>query len=124
MAYVPPKQSVAGQIADVVLVIVLIFVTLWLPIWLGLAGAAKNAEPIENPTWEALEQNEVMSSTWEKLGFDVNSAAEIITSRYDYHINWVALIVLAVALLGYFVFLFRVSDKEYKEIIAEKFDGK
>jgi len=25
---------------------------------------------------------------------------------------------------GYFIFLFRASDKEYREVIAEKFDDK
>jgi hypothetical protein len=27
-------------------------------------------------------------------------------------------------LVGYFVFLFRASDKEYREVIDEKFNGK
>jgi hypothetical protein len=28
------------------------------------------------------------------------------------------------ALIGYFVFLFRASDKEYRDVIDEKFNGK
>lgn len=120
--YIPPQQSRAGQIGDVVLVIVLIFVTLWLPIWLKLAGAEKVHVPVENPTWETLEQNQVMADTWERLGYTEESAAEIITYRYDYKINYIELALLAFGLIGYFVFLFRMSDKEYKEIIAEKFD--
>ncbi len=120
--YVPPKQSTGGQIFDVLLIVVLIFVTLWLPIWLGLAGADKTYDAVENPSWEALGQNEVMAATWEQLGYTVESAEEIISSHYNYTIDWFALIVLGVALLGYFVFLFRVSDKEYREVIREKFE--
>ena len=48
----------------------------------------------------------------------------MIQSKWDYTINWVQLILLTVALIGYFVFLFRASDKEYKEVIDEKFNGK
>ena len=32
--------------------------------------------------------------------------------------------VLAAVLIGYFVFLFKASDKEYREVIDEKFNGK
>ena len=31
---------------------------------------------------------------------------------------------MAAVLIAYFVFLFRASDKEYREVIAEKFDDK
>ena len=31
---------------------------------------------------------------------------------------------VGIVLVGYFVFLFRASDREYREVIAEKFDGK
>jgi len=35
-----------------------------------------------------------------------------------------ALGAVAIVVIGYFVFLFRASDKEYREVIAEKFNGK
>ncbi|MGT2466841.1 hypothetical protein ACVOMV_20460 [Mesorhizobium atlanticum] len=31
---------------------------------------------------------------------------------------------MAIVLIAYFVFLFRASDKEYREVINEKFDDK
>jgi len=33
------------------------------------------------------------------------------------------LIIMTVVLIGYYVFLFRASDAEYREVIAEKFGG-
>ena len=122
MAYQPPKQSLAGQIVDVVVLLVLTVGALYLPLYMGLAGAAKTPAPIENPTWEALGQNEVEQAQWAVLGYpDAASANEIITARFDYTFSWTALIVMVVAVVGYFILVVRLSDKEYREVIAEKF---
>ena len=43
-----------------------------------------------------------------KLGYaDAAAAHDIIQNKFDYTINWVQLIIMAVVLIGYFVFLFR-----------------
>jgi len=56
---------------------------------------------------------------------DPAAAAEMITTRFDYTINPIALIVTAVVIIGYFVFLVRTSEKEYRQVISERFgDGK
>ena len=122
--YTPPVQSKTGQIVDIFFVIVAIFVALWLPLRLGLAGAAKSIDKIENPTWETLSQNATMVSIWEKLGYTPETAHDIIQNRFHYVIDWPSLIIMAAVLIAYFVFLFRASDKEYREVIAEKFDKK
>ena len=122
--YIPPAQSKSAQVLDIVFVVVAIFVALWLPLKLGLAGAAKAIDKIEAPTWETLGQNATMSGIWEKLGYTPETAHDIIQNRFHYIIDWPTLIVMAAVLIGYFVFLFRASDKEYREVIAEKFDGK
>lgn len=122
--YIPPEQPKAMQFADVIFLLVAIFAALWLPLWLGLAGAAKAIDKIDNPTWEALKQNATMASIWEKLGYTPVTAHDIIQNRFHYNIDWLALIVMAVVLIGYFVFLFRASDTEYREVIAEKFGDK
>ena len=44
--------------------------------------------------------------------------------EFDYTIDWFQLIILAAVIAGYFIFLFRASDKEYREVIAEKFNEK
>ena len=125
MAYQPPKQSLAGQIVDVVVLLVLTVGALYLPLYMGLAGAAKTPAPIENPTWEALGQNEAEQAQWAVLGFpDAASANEIITARFDYTFSWAALIVMVVAVVGYFILVVRLSDREYREVIDERFGKK
>ena len=122
MAYQPPKQSLAGQVVDVVVLLVLTVGALYLPLYMGLAGAAKTPAPIENPTWEALGQNEVEQAQWAVLGFpDAASANEIITARFDYTFSWMALIVMVVVVVGYFILVVRLSDREYREVIDERF---
>lgn len=119
--YTPPEQDKALQFVDVIFLLIAIFAALWLPLKLGLAGAAKAIDKIENPTWELLGQNATMASIWEKLGYTPETAHDIIQNRFHYNIDWVSLIIMAAVLIGYFVFLFRASDKEYREVIAEKF---
>ena len=58
---------------------------------------------------------------WEKLGYTPETAHDIIQNRFHYKIDWPTLVIMAAVLIGYFVFLFRASDKEYREVIAEKF---
>ncbi|MDH4259964.1 MAG: hypothetical protein OEW16_06615 [Gammaproteobacteria bacterium] len=123
--YTPPDQSKALQVLDIIFLLVAIFVALWLPLQLGLAGAAKEIDKIDNPTWETLQQTPAQVAQWEKLGYDVNTAHDVIQSHFHYTIDWMELGLMALVLIGYFVFLFRASKKEYREVIAEKFgDGK
>lgn len=75
----------------------------------------------ENLTWEALHQNPTMQAQWAKLGIDLEGAAAAITKRYDYSFSWLGLILTLAAVGVYFAFLVKQSDKEYREVIAEKF---
>lgn len=135
--YQPPQQSVIGQIIDAALVLIAVFLALWVPLALNLAGAATRTilpagvtqetaadgtVTFPGATWENLGQNAVMQKQWEALGYDVNSAAALITQWFDYSFSWTMLVLTTVAVVGYFVFLLVYSDKEYKEVIAEKFD--
>jgi hypothetical protein len=131
--YTPPEQPVTMQWLDIVVVVAAIFLALWLPLKAGWAGNSKVPEKIDNPTWEALGQTPAQVEQWGKLGFSdpttipagqLSSAHDIIQNKWDYSINWLQLILLTVALVGYFVFLFRASDKEYRDVIDEKFNGK
>ncbi|MFC6486992.1 hypothetical protein [Nitratireductor sp. GCM10026969] len=125
MAYRPPKQSFVGQIFDVLVLLVLTIGALYLPLYLGLAGADKVPDPIENPTWEALGQNPVEQQQWAALGVvDPAAANEIVTARFDYSFSWLALITMAIFVIGYFVLVVRLSDREYREVIEERFGQK
>ena len=50
----------------------------------------------------------------------------MITARYDYWaFSTLELLVMVVVVVGYFVLVVRFSDKEYREVIDEKFgEGK
>lgn len=123
--YTPPEQSKAMQVVDIVFLIAAIFAALWLPLQAGWAGAAKEIDKIENPTWETLKQTPAMVEQWIKLGYgDAAAAHDIIQNRFHYIIDWVELLVMAVVIVGYFVFLFRASDREYRQVIDEKFNRK
>jgi hypothetical protein len=125
MAYQPPKQSLAGQIVDVITLLVLTVGALYVPLYLGLAGAAKTPAPIANPTWEALGQNATEQAQWAALGItDPAAANDIITARFDYSFSWAALITMIVLVIGYFVLVVRLSDKEYRDVIDERFGSK
>jgi predicted PurR-regulated permease PerM len=135
--YIPPKQGIAGQLFDVAFLLVLVFATLFLPLWLGIAVpsrveklpegvtytvGADGAKAWEGLSWEKLGQNPTMQAQWEKLGYTQETAADIITMPFDYTIDTLGLVVTGLVILGFFIFLVVMSDREYKQVIAEKFD--
>ncbi len=123
--YTPPEQQKAMQWFDIAVVVGAIFLALWFPLYMGWAGNSKVMEVVADPTWETLKQTPAQVEQWVKLGFaDAAAAHDIIQNKWDYTINWLQLIFLTIALVGYFVFLFKASDKEYREVIDEKFGKK
>ena len=135
--YNPPSQSIAGQLFDVAFLLALVFGSLFLPIWLKIAvpsrveklpagvsytAAADGSKTWTGLSWEALGQNPVMQAQWEKLGYTKESAADIITQPFDYTIDTSGVVITALVILGYFIFMLVMSEKEYKQVIAEKFD--
>ena len=123
--YNPPEQPRAMQWFDIIVVIGAIFLALWFPLYMGWAGNSKVTKIIDNPTWEALKQTPAQVEQWVKLGYaDAAAAHDVIRNHFHYNIDWLQLIIMAAVVIGYFVFLFRASDMEYREVIAEKFDGK
>ena len=123
--YTPPEQSKGMQWVDIVFVVAAIFLALWLPLQAGWAGVTRAIVKIENPTWEALGQTPAQVEQWVKLGFaDAAAAHDIIQNKFDCTIDWIQLTIMAIVIIAYFVFLFRASDQEYREVIDEKFDGK
>ena len=120
--YIPPVQSNIGQIFDSIFLLALVYIALFIPLVLGLTGAGGTDNVPKTINWETLGQNAVMQAQWEKLGYTPKTAAEMITHRFDYTIDPLMLIVTGLVILGYFIFMIKVSDKEYREVIREKFD--
>lgn len=123
--YIPPEQPKVMQVVDIAFLIAAIFIALWLPLKAGWAGAAKSIDVIADPTWETLGQTPAQAEQWVKLGYaDAAAAHDIIQNNFHYSIDWLELVIMAAVVIGYFVFLFRASEMEYREVIDEKFNGK
>ena len=123
--YEPPKQGWFGQIFDSLFVLAVLYLSLMLPLLFkakeAASAAAGAAVEAVKPTWESLQLSPVVQEQWEKLGYDAEKAAALINTRFDYTIDPLWLAITAALLIGYFVFMLKVSDKEYREVIAEKF---
>lgn len=124
--YVPPKQGMLGQIVDTATVLVLVYVSLMLPLLFKAAAKAENAvvqaAVAVHATWESLGQNAIQQEQWIRLGYSPEKAAVLINNRFDYTIDPVMLGLTSAVIIGYFIFLLKVSAKQYREVIAEKFD--
>lgn len=124
--YQPPKQKFWGQVVDSLFLLVLVYISLLLPLLLRTPEHAPKAETAkaEAPvTWQSLGQNSTMQAQWEKLGYDPEKAKPIITNKFDYSIDPLWFLITVAVIVGYFVFVLRVSEKEYRQVIAEKFGG-
>jgi hypothetical protein len=119
--YRPPEQSRLGQWIDSCVLLLLVFGALYAPVLLGWTTPEARSTEVSNPTWQTLHQSPQMAAQWEKLGYDPAKAAPLIASRFDYRVDPVGLAATALLLVGYFVFVYVVSAREYREVIAEKF---
>ncbi len=79
--------------------------------------------PIRSPTdLGSARPERTEQQQWAALGItDPAAANDIITARFDYSFSWASLIVMAVLVIGYFVMVVRLSDREYREVIEERF---
>lgn len=126
--YTPPNQGMFGQIFDTILVLVLVYASLMVPLLFKAAAKAEDVAAVAaaavKESWASLGQNAVQQAQWIKLGYDPEKAATLINNRFDYTIDPMMLIITIVVVGGYFWFMLKVSDKEYREVIREKFDNK
>jgi hypothetical protein len=123
--YEPPKQSIFGQLIDSLFLLVLVLGALFTPLYLKLAGGGKVDLPVaDKTTWAGLGQSAAQQAQWVKLGLTPDTAAPMITSRFDYSFNVAELAVTAVVIVGYFALLFVFSRSEYREVIEERFGRK
>ena len=113
------------QVVDIIFLVAAIFAALWLPLKAGWAGASKSIDVIADPTWETLGQTPAQAEQWVKLGYaDAAAAHDVIQNNFHYSIDWLQLVIMAAVVIGYFIFLFRASEVEYREVIDEKFNNK
>ncbi len=120
--YVPPVQKGLGQLVDSVFLLVLVYCSLLAPLLLKTPEKPVQADAARTQvSWRELGQNPAMEAQWRKLGYDSEQARPIVTSKFNYEIEPISLTVTALVIVGYFVFVLRVSDRQYRQVIAEKF---
>lgn len=124
--YTPPKQGIFGQIFDSLFILVLVYAALMIPLLMKAEEKAESAaaavEAAASATWESLGQNAVQQAQWIKLGYGPQEAAVLINDRFDYTIDPLMLVITIAVIAGYFIFMLTVSKRQYREVIAEKFD--
>lgn len=122
--YVPPKQGWFGQVFDSLFILVLVFASLLIPLLLKSEAAADAVVATTKATWQSLNLPAIEQAQWIKLGYDPEKAAALINTKFDYSVDpfWLGITILV--MVGYFIFMLKVSDKEYREVIAEKFGEK
>ncbi|CDY78646.1 hypothetical protein BGLT_04951 [Caballeronia glathei] len=120
--YVPPVQKGFGQLVDSIFLLVLVYCSLLAPLLLKAPDKPVQADAVKTQvSWRELGQNAAMEAQWRKLGYGSEQAKPIVTSKFNYEIEPVSLTVTALAILSYFVFVLRVSERQYRQVIAEKF---
>lgn len=120
--YVPPVQKGFGQLVDSLFLLVLVYCSLLAPLFLKAPEKQPDASAAKTQvSWHELGQNATMQAQWQKLGYDTEQAKPIITSKFDYEIEPVSLIATVLVIAGYFGFVLFVSDRQYRQVIAEKF---
>jgi hypothetical protein len=124
--YSPPNQGIFGQIFDSLFILILVYASLMIPLLLKAEEKAESAvaavTAAANSTWESLGQNAVQQAQWIKLGYNPEQAAVLINDRFDYTIDPLMLVITIAVIAGYFIFMLTVSKRQYREVIAEKFD--
>ena len=126
-AYRPPQQPVRGQLLDAFVVLALIFVTLFATTYLTEAAETPSADPrplAELPLTpgERVQYQKMIDSGTADLA-TIAAAVEVNQAGDDkYDIDVLALIGTALLLAVYLGFVYRVSFREYREVIEEKFD--
>jgi len=120
--YIPKIQHKRGQLIDSLFILVLVYVSLYIPLFLESdTKSAEETVTVQSYTWESLGVSAVEQEQWQKLGYDEAAAAEIINDKFDYTIDPLMLAITALVIIGYFFFVIRISDRQYREVIEEKF---
>lgn len=129
--YEPPRQSLRGQLVDAVFILALLFATLFVSTYvlsLQAGGAAGGGGGQPRPV------SELPISSAEKQQFQkmidagmvdlqaVNDSVAANRASVDkYAFSVLSLVVTAAIIVAYMVFVYRLSFKEYREVIEEKF---
>lgn len=128
-AYEPPRQSVRGQLLDAATVLVLIFATLFATTYLTVedtgdetgSGSVQQLSELPLTPGERAQYQKMIDSGTADLPTIAAGVRANEPSEDKYEINVLALVGTALLLAVYLGFVYRVSFREYREVIDEKF---
>jgi len=128
--YQPPRQSAAGQFRDSVIILALVFVVLF-----GVTFAVENTTAGgEGETPTALADLPITAAEREQYAvmidrgvIDLEGVNTAVATHYErddkYEINWGLLALTIASILIYLTVVVRMSLKEYREVVRERFDA-
>lgn len=121
--YIPPEQSLPGQVFDSLCLVALIFLLMFGPLAFGVEPEQTIDRTISAQSWQGLGQNEAMASAWERLGYTPETAKPLIAKRFNHEIDVSTLAIAIVVMLVYYLVLVTISRSEYRDVIAERFEN-
>ena len=129
--YEPPRQSLRGQLVDAVFILVLLFATLFVSTYVlslqadgTVGGDGAQPRPVsELPISSAEKQQfqKMIDAGMVDLQAVNDSVAANKASTDKYAFSVLSLVVTAAIIIAYMAFVYRLSFKEYREVIEEKF---
>lgn len=128
--YEPPKQSMRGQFVDALLILALVFGALFATTYVtnagddGAATGQETVQPLSQLDLTAAERQQYAKMIDAGMADleSVNEAVRANNASLDkYDIAIFPLIAVFGILILYLAFVYRVSFREYREVINEKF---
>lgn len=129
--YQPPKQSAGGQLRDSVIILALVFVVLFGVTFVVQSDTAGGEAEAPTPLAQ-LPINETERQQYEVMiergVTDLEAVNAAVAANYErddkYQINWGLLALTVVSILAYLTVVVRMSLKEYREVVRERFDAR
>lgn len=129
--YEPPRQSLGGQVRDAFVIVLLVFVVLFGVTFVVESDTGADTAGPSRPLSE-LEITPAERQQFQKMidvgVTDLPGANAAVAANYPrddkYVINW-PLLALTIASVGTYLFVVvRISLKEYREVVRERFDAR
>ncbi len=127
--YEPPRQSAAGQLRDSLIILGLVFIVLFGVTFIVQSDAAGGGEEGPRPLSELpinATERQQYETMIERGVTDLEAVNAAVAANYErddkYEINWLLLALTVASILIYLTVVVRMSLKEYREVVRERFD--
>ena len=127
--YEPPRQSAAGQLRDSLIILGLVFIVLFGVTFIVQSDPAGGGEEAPKPLAELpinATERQQYETMIERGVTDLEAVNAAVAANYErddkYEINWLLLALTVASVLLYLTVVVRMSLKEYREVVRERFD--